>query len=44
MTADEMGQAPKTTGEFRPQADNAIPVSTGFDERYALLSNDGQAY
>jgi uncharacterized protein with GYD domain len=44
MTADEMDQATKKTVEFRPQADDAIPVSTGFDERYALLSNDGQAY
>jgi hypothetical protein len=44
MTADEMDQATKKTVEFRPQSDNAIPVSTGFDKRYALLSNDGQAY
>jgi uncharacterized protein with GYD domain len=44
MTADEMDQATKKTVEFRPQADDAIPVSTGFDERHALLSNDGQAY
>ena len=41
-TADEMDQAAKKTVEFRPQADDAIPVSTGFDERYTLLSNDGQ--
>jgi hypothetical protein len=44
MTADEMDQVAKKTVEFRQQADDAIPVSTGFDKRYALLSNDGQAY